>query len=193
MTTATEQTLTGNRKDREPGWVRGIDVLVRVAAWGSGACVILMGANVVLDVALRNLARSPLSGTNELVTYLWMPCLALLALGYAEIKDEQIRVTLLIDGASDRSRRRQAIVVEMITVVLAAWMTYLAIGSAIHSYEISESTIGATWLLLWPIRVMVVLSFAILTLSAVARIQRIRAGERLLTEIEQEMEDLNDR
>lgn len=190
MTTA--EKVAADRRRGEPAWVRGIDLAARVGSWASGACVLLMGLNVVIDVAMRNLARTPLPGTLDLVTYLWMPCLALLALGYAEIRDEQIRVTLLVDATSERSRRRQAAVVEALTAALGAWMTYLAIGAAIRSFEISETTISASWLPLWPIRVVVVLSFALFSLSALARIYRILAGERLKTEIEQGMGAQND-
>lgn len=177
---------------QEPRWVRSIVRLAQVGSWASGACVILMGINVIVDVLMRNIARAPLPGTLDLVTYVWMPCLALLALGWAQIQNEQIRVTLLVDSTSVRARRRQAAVGEAICAVVGAWMAYLAVQEAIHSYTIVETTIGLTWLPLWPVRVVVALSFSIYALSAVARIYRILSGERLMTEIEQGLEVQND-
>ena len=170
------------RPTSEPRLLRAIDTVVRAAAVVGGIALLVMCLNVVTDVALRNLANRPLPGTLDHVAYLWMPAAALLGLGIAHIKDEHIRVTLLLDQAPYQTRRWSLIAADLVTGLLVAWMAYLAFDALVASVRVFESsTLGNP---IWPARIFVFAAFAVFELGIVARIFRLWRNQLPPTEIE---------
>src|SRR5215207_5440776 len=85
-------------------FLRVLEALVKVGAGLAAAACIVMVLQVTADVVARNVFNRPIGGTLEMVTYLWMPTVSL-AFGYAQLRDEHIRVTLLLENSSARVKK----------------------------------------------------------------------------------------
>jgi len=145
--------------------------MAQVGAAIAGVALVIMCLHIVADVTLRNLANRPLPSTSDYVAYVWMPTAALLGLGIAQLRDEQIRVTLLVDRASAATRRWVIAAGDLATGLIFALIAYLAYDKMIDAIEIQEvSTLG---LPVWPVRILVFLAYVIYCISVVARIAQV--------------------
>src|SRR6056297_1168181 len=64
----------------------------------TAACIVmlLMMAHITLDVGVRYFANGQIVGTLEWVSFYYMVALVFLALGYVEMRNENIRVDLFV-------------------------------------------------------------------------------------------------
>src|SRR3954468_5994715 len=86
-------------------WVRvvnGISVALMVV--GATACLLML-LHVVLDVAGRVFRNQPLTGTLEITRYWWMLTLVFMGLGYAQLKNQNIRATVITELLSPNWQR----------------------------------------------------------------------------------------
>ncbi|MGX7727521.1 TRAP transporter small permease subunit [Rhodococcus sp. 5G237] len=153
---------------RRPVVLRLVD---RIAAGGvglAGVLVGLMGFNIIIDILAR-VAGDPLPATLDMVQYLWMPGLALLALGSTELRSEQIRVTVLTDALSPVGAKVADIVGAIVVGGLMAWVTVLCWERAFAAFEIGEKT-AVTNVPIWPGRFLVAIGVTLLLICAGARL-----------------------
>ncbi|MGM7668023.1 TRAP transporter small permease subunit [Microbacterium sp. A93] len=155
-----------------PRWVRAFERLGRWGAAIAGVVCAIMAVTILADVAGRYFWNHPITGTLEMVTYWWMPAVALLALGAAEIRNEHIRVTILGEGAAPWLRRIIEIVASGLTFAVIVWMCYLAVLELLHSLEVGEKAQIAPWIILWPSRLVVVVAFVLYAFAIIARAYR---------------------
>lgn len=174
---------TAPRGRREPLWIRVTDRSARVAAIASGLVLAVMALHVIVDVSMRNLSNQSPPGTLDSITYLWMPAVSTLGLGLAQLRDEQIRVTLLVDQATESTRRWVIAAGDALTGLLVLWMTYLAYEAMVHALTIDETTILG--IPIWPARIIVFLAYVVFAASIAARIVReVIGNEPVLSEID---------
>ncbi|TDK53398.1 TRAP transporter small permease subunit [Antarcticimicrobium luteum] len=80
-----------------------IDRLATLAAkatlWLAALLLLLMAIHITADVAMRNLFGAPIAGTLEFGTYYYMVAASFLALGYAQLRDHNISVDILVYSA----------------------------------------------------------------------------------------------
>ncbi|WP_066285476.1 TRAP transporter small permease subunit [Arthrobacter sp. B6] len=162
-----------------PAWIRIIDRITVVAVGVAAGLVALMMVHVIIDVTARNLLSAPLPGTLDVVAYFWMPGVSLLALGYAQFRNEQIRVTLLLEALDSVSKRRLDALVEVITLLIVAWLSFVSFEALLGSIDHGERANGTRWVPFWPGRLVVVVSFVILALASVANLYKL--GKRIDT------------
>lgn len=166
------------------GWVDRISTwLAAVAA----ACTGLMALHIVADALGRTMFRQPLPATLELTQYGWMPALAALALGYAMLLGEHIKVDLLTGGASPQVRRVVQTVAMFVTLATVALLAWAAVESAIASVELAEHSAGAAWVPVWPGRIALGVGMIGLTLQTGAELVRAFRGEQATDSEEQQM------
>lgn len=143
-------------------------VVARLASsTGVVSCLFLVAilGQVVVDVVVRTVSGIPLGGTYELVSQLFMPALAFLALPLAQLKGELVTVTLLTDKLDVRWRQPVLRGIAIVTTVAAAFLTWHVALDAIEAVASSEHTTGSIDLPLWPMKFAAAVSAAILTLT----------------------------
>jgi TRAP-type mannitol/chloroaromatic compound transport system permease small subunit len=192
--------------DRLP-WLRWIDRFSVLLAILGGVATIGLMLNVVVDVAGRSWFNRPLPGTLDLTQYAWMPTLVSLALGFALLRAEHIRVNLLTAPTGERTQRIIEVVGMLFVVVMTAMFIWFGMDKANDAMSYGEKAVGTPWLDIWPYRWVVVLGLAGLLLQALAQLLRaitvekfivtdddeaavaLAAEETVFEELEHELED----
>ena len=117
----------------------------------------LLTAFVAGSAVMRYAFGSPFHFTEELVGLLFLAGVAL-ALPAASLRDEQIKVTLLVDATRGGVRRALQWVGRCITLVFTGWLLWLAFDAARDAHErgsVTEQAGIPAWI-----------AFAIIGLSA---------------------------
>lgn len=143
-----------------------------IAAGGAGVAGVLLGImtlHIVVDVLARNFFGRLLPYTLDVVQYLWMPGLAILALGLTELRGDHIRVTVLLDALSPLTSRLVDTLSGVVSVALVGWVTILCWEKALEARAIDEIAAG-TGFPVWPGRFLVAIGVTLMLAGAVARI-----------------------
>nr|WP_240918572.1 TRAP transporter small permease subunit [Rhodococcus sp. 14C212] len=131
----------------------------------------MIGAvQVFLDVLLRKTMNQPLPATLEIVSYWWMPVIGLLALGLAEIRGEQIRMTLAFEAASPTTVKLADVGAGIVSIIVGLWITVLCAQQAFESFVKAESGVTVRWLPVWPARFAIVVALAVFLIAATVRV-----------------------
>lgn len=156
----------------EPRLYRAIDAMNRTFAVIGGVACFLLAINIIVDVIGRSLFGSPLPGTLDLTTYAWMPTLVALGFGYALLRNDHIRVSLLTGSASPAAQRVAQLVSMLAVAVVAVALAYYGVQKAMDAMAYGESAVGAPWLVVWPFRWVVIVGLIGLTAQAVVDFMR---------------------
>lgn len=162
-----------SRSAKEPRWLKVADLFSLSLALLGGVAAAVLAINVILDVVGRSFFAKPLPGTLDLTTYAWMPTLVSLGLGYALLRGEHIRVSLLTAAASPRVQRAIEIVGMAFITAVAVALAYYGAQKAINAGSYGESAVGTPWLTIWPFRWVVVVGLAGLALQGLAQFVRV--------------------
>ena len=110
-----------------------------------------------------------------MVTYLWMPTVSL-AFGYAQLRDEHIRVTLLLENASSRVKKTFSILSEIIVLLLVLWIASIALDGAQTSFAVNERVATRPWLPIWLSHYVVTAAYVLFVLGAMHRLVNVWSG-----------------
>ena len=155
---------------------RLIDAASKTAGWIAewlvlAACLISAG-----NASVRYLFSYSSNGLLEIQWYLFG---ALVFLGAAHTLrvNEHVRVDLIYSSVSDRARLWiDAIGFLVFLIPIGVYLTYLSIPFFARSFQIGEVSNNAGGLILWPIKLVLPLGFALLTLQGVSElIKRLAA------------------
>lgn len=150
----------------EPRWIAAIHGSALVVA---GVALAAMAAVTIADVASREARGHGISGTLEIVSYWFMPVLVFMSIAAADRADEHIRVGLLTERLQGRTRRVADSVTSLALVGVLLWMLPLGWHAAEESRLIEETAPVHRWLVIWPVRYVIVLGLALYALSVVVR------------------------
>jgi C4-dicarboxylate transporter, DctM subunit len=153
-------------------------LMERVASFGvqvAGVACLIMGLFVVFTVISR-MAGAPISGSIEVVAFVFMPVVAMLPLANVHLREEHIAVTGIVNSAPEPVRARLAVLVEVVLLAMAAGVAIQVFSASSHQYSIGARATVATWLPLWGPYLIVALSWAMLVLAATVRIARLLAA-----------------
>jgi TRAP-type C4-dicarboxylate transport system permease small subunit len=168
-------------------WVRRLD---RVALSVCGLAIGLMALHVIVDVVARNVLGRSLHDTLAFVSYLWMPIIAYLALGAAQLGREHMSVTLLVDHVGPRTRRVVETVADVLVAALLLYLTVLAWYAVQDSWYIDERVGLTRWLVLWPVKAVVTVGLALYCVSTVATVvERVLGRTEYAAELERAHDD----
>jgi TRAP-type mannitol/chloroaromatic compound transport system permease small subunit len=112
-----------------------IDLVGRITAWSSFALAIVMGGNVLLRYAFN-------TGTvwsQELEWHLMAP-ICLFGMSYALRHGEHVRVDVLYDSFSQRSKDAVEIISSLLAMAICLIVIWLSINYVKQSWSIGESS-----------------------------------------------------
>jgi TRAP-type mannitol/chloroaromatic compound transport system permease small subunit len=175
MSNSTERLDDGMRP--APLVVRAIDGLSNLAAYVAAVAVVLLVVEIVVDVVGRMVFNAPFPGTIEHTTYWWMPALALLAFGYTELRQEHIKVTMLLDALPLRMRQIIDGAFCLITTLILVALAYYTWHDAVRSYNFDETTASSPPVLVWPFRFVAVAAMIVFALQSAVTTWRYFAGQ----------------
>lgn len=159
--------------------LHGLRRLVDGAGIAGGLAVALMALHVVLDVAARNLAGLPLSGTTEFVAGWYMVAIVFCTLGSVHARGDHIRVDMIDMIAGPRLDGLLTVFASLVFLAVAVAMTSWGIDDAMGATLRGERVEFNGWALpVWPGRWLVPLGFALTGLVALLDLGR---GLRHLT------------
>ena len=157
---------------KEPVWLRIVDRISIALAVAGGIGAVLLVANIVANVVSRTATGVPLAGTLDISTYIWMPAVTVLAMGYALQRGEHIRVSLITGPASPPTQRIVEVASLALTILILAALTYYTFLGALKAQGIGESATGTPWLDIWPMRFVITVGLVGFLLQTAAEIQR---------------------
>jgi len=155
---------------------RRIDALSNAAGWIAewlvlGACLISAG-----NATMRYLFSYSSNAWLEIQWYMFG---ALVFLGAAHTLrvNEHVRVDIVYSSVSDRLRLWiDALGFIVFLIPVGAYLTYLSVPFFARSFQLGEYSNNAGGLILWPIKLVLPLGFALLTLQGVSElIKRLAA------------------
>lgn len=149
--------------------IKFTQIIHRVLAILTTLVLVIMMVQVVAHAALRSLFNAPIYGTNEIVTFWYMPLVVLLGLYAAQLNDEQITVTIL----TSRLSRFASTVFKVFALVLGAAVSvgfaWFGFHEALEKMAVG-ATARATDIIIWPIYFLVPVAFLMLTYLLIANI-----------------------
>ena len=136
-----------------------------------GACLISAG-----NASVRYLFSYSSNGLLEIQWYLF-GALVLLGAPHTLRVNEHVRVDIVYSSVSDRARLWiDTIGFVLFLIPVGIYLTYLSIPFFVRSFQIGEVSNNAGGLILWPIKLVLPLGFALLTLQGIAElIKRLAA------------------
>ena len=147
--------------------------LANVQLFLSGVAVVLMMANITVDVLGSKLFSTGVPATLEMVSYYYMIAVVFLPLAAIELKREYLIVDLFMDLAPAGLRRCSELLRVAATVTAYGFLTWLTLTSALKSYRTGELVLSAEVIHIWPARFILPLAFAVATLVAAGEIAAI--------------------
>ena len=160
----------------DPLWLRAVDGLALGLAVLAAIALVLLAANVFLDVMGRAFFKSPLPGTLEMTAHWWMPLLTLLAFAYTEKRQEHIKVTILLDTLPPRMRQLVEGCFGLIATALLVALAWHAWHEAMDSLGYMETTSSLPPVAIWPFKFVAVIGVGALALQSAATSLRYFTG-----------------
>lgn len=149
-------------------------VLSSIAAVG----IIGMMLHTIVHALARHLFNAPLPGTNELVTYWYMPIITLIGFVVAQWRNEHISVSLLFDRLRDRNQFEYVVFGRVLGILLCGGFVWFGLLEALESMRIGGKA-GVTAIPSWPVAFLVPASFSAL---AILYLREVLTGESAVTE-----------
>ena len=159
-----------------PRWVRAFEALALALMVPSALACVLMVLQIIVDVAGRTFFHRPLRGTLDMTSDWWMVAMVFLALGYAQMRNEHIRATVVTELMPQAWQRGAEMVTVALVALLAIAMAYYGWSAAVDSYAIRESSDNVRTLPLWPFRFLVPLGCLGLAVQCIVTIHDAAAG-----------------
>lgn len=112
-----------------------IDLIGRITAWSSFALALVMGGNVLL----RYIFHTGTVWSQELEWHLMAP-ICLFGMSYALRHGEHVRVDVLYDSFSQKTKDFVEIVTSLLAMTISAIIIYLSISYVLQSWSIGEGS-----------------------------------------------------
>lgn len=155
--------------DSSSPWpLRLIDRLSDLFALLAAVALVLLVITVSVDVVGRSFFHRPLPGALEITAHWWMPMLTLLAMGFAELAGEQIRVTLLLDALPARMRHAVEGAFALVSAALLVLLAWYTLQEALHGAALGRTTASRPPVAIWPFAFVAVGGLAMLALQCLA-------------------------
>lgn len=148
--------------------------VARAMLWLSAVMLLLMACHVTVDVLSRYLFNAPLAATLEIGTYYYMVAASFLALAYAQIRDQNISVDLLVHGVRPKIRMLAEFAALAISLVYGLVFTWASLSSALDKTRRGEFRLTQYFdLAVWPSRWILVASGVAFCLVLLAQLLRM--------------------
>lgn len=131
----------------------------------AGAALLLMMAQTVADVVMKNVAGRPIVGNLEIISVYHMVAVVFLPLAFVEMKHEHISVDLVAQLFPKGLRRVTETVGYLVCGVFFALLAYQTSIDAMRSFEINEIMMTSILITVWPAKASLPLGFAAVSLA----------------------------
>ncbi|WP_050522107.1 TRAP transporter small permease subunit [Pseudorhodobacter wandonensis] len=148
-----------------------------------GLGIILMMANITLDVVLKVFWNAPIQGTVEISSYYYMVAIVMLPMAMVEYDDEQISVDLLFNHFPDWLKRSSLLLTFLATAVMLSIMTWRTGLDAVRAFRVGEVVMGSREIIVWPARCMLPIGFGLAAVAAMLRAIMLLRG-RTVTKLQ---------
>lgn len=125
--------------------------------------MVVMVLHIVAHALMRHLFNTPLYGTNEIVSYWYLPMVALLGIPAAQLQKEHIAVTLVTEHLGAPTAKVFTIFSDILAGLVCIGFAWFGLQEAIGKAE-RGSTAGVTDIITYPMYFLVPLVFALLAL-----------------------------
>lgn len=133
----------------------------KTLSYVSAIVLIIAVLHVVAHALLRSFFTAPIYGTNEIVTYWYLPIIVLLGIPAAQLQSEHIKVTLVTERMSDRMQGLLLRFSSLISLALCVGFAWYGFGEAMDKFRVG-ATAGVTDIVTWPVYFVVPLGFVVL-------------------------------
>lgn len=174
--------IPASSRRRAPAFLRLIDMSARVLAIVAALALLLLAVNVLVDVTGRAAFNKPYTGTLEMTSYWWMPTLTLLAFAYTEMRQEHIKVTILLDILPPVMRRVVEGTFGLLATGLLVMLAWHGLSEALEAAEYGQTTSSSPPLPIWPFKFLAPFGILALALQTAATSYRHFAGYLPLVE-----------
>ena len=132
-----------------------------------------------VDVVMRKFFNLPMKGSYEIISLLFVG-VVFLGLAYAQSKNEHIQFDFVYSHFSPKIRRRADVVVLALAFIIFAVITYRSAITAVWSWEMHDTILGAIAIVTWPSRVVVPIGTGLLCLRLLVQLWQLllRRGEK---------------
>ncbi|MBA0126783.1 TRAP transporter small permease [Haloechinothrix sp. YIM 98757] len=132
------------------------------------AVIALMGLllHTVAHVMLRYLFNSPITGTNEYVTYWYMPVAILLGVYFAQRSRSHIEARLLFDRVPYTNRTELELASLILTGAVCAGFAFYGLVASLDAFKLGL-TGGMAGIVIWPVMFVVPLAFLLFVVQLV--------------------------
>ncbi|AFR49472.1 TRAP transporter small permease [Gordonia sp. KTR9] len=127
----------------------------------AAATLILMMLHVTLNAITRSFFSAPVPNTLEITEYWYMPILALIGFVTAQARREHVSIDLLFRRIPRAAQRWVIVGSHLLSAMVFAGFAWYGASEALHAYDI-ELTGGVSALTIWPVWILVPVSFAVL-------------------------------
>lgn len=160
-------------------WIRSLDRSLSIV---TSIALIIMMLHIVLHAVMRGFFQAPITGTNEIVTFYYLPLVALLGIPAAQLKREHITVTLFTERMGERAAVALTVIACGVGVALSVGFAYFGLLEALGNFE-SGSTAGVTAIITWPIYFLVPIVFSLLAFLYIGRAVALLRGKDGVNEV----------
>ena len=159
-------------------YAKCVTLISRTFMGVAGLFLVLMVGHVSLDVALKYLFNSPITGTVETVTYIYMVSIVFLPLALVELRSEHIYVDLFIRRLSPRRQMWIYVFACLCGMVYFGGMTYQTFLDAVRSTAQKETVMSNYLFYVWPARWALPIGMGGIVLALAVNIARaLEAGK----------------
>jgi TRAP-type mannitol/chloroaromatic compound transport system permease small subunit len=144
-----------------------------------GLGIVLMMANITLDVILKVFWNAPIHGTVEISSYYYMVAIVMLPMAMVEYDDEQISVDLLFNHFPDWLKRASLLFTFLATAIMLAIMTWRTGLDALRAFKVGEVVMGSREIIVWPARCMLPIGFGLTAVAAILRATMLLRGHTM--------------
>jgi TRAP-type C4-dicarboxylate transport system permease small subunit len=150
-----------------------IDGPVRVVMWAASLATVVMMLHITVDVFLRQVFNSPITGTFEIAANYYMVSVMYLPLAFVSLTEGQIIVELFTRGFSEKTLLRWDSVTNAITVVYVMIFAFYTGDMAIEQTVTGEvMEMGDGYIQVWPSRWLLPIAFGMMGLYLMVRIRQ---------------------
>ncbi|UIJ73423.1 TRAP transporter small permease subunit [Aurantimonas sp. HBX-1] len=138
------------------------------------ACLVmlLMMFHITLDVGVRYFLNGQIVGTLEWVSFYYMVALVFLALGYVEIKNENIRVDLFVQMMPRKVQLALYVFSCLLGLVFFGMLFWQTLLDAVGATRRGEEAMSNFRFLIWPARWALPIGFAGVLLAVCSNLLR---------------------
>jgi TRAP-type C4-dicarboxylate transport system permease small subunit len=123
--------------------------------------LIVMMFHVVANAILRHFFDQPIYGTNEVVAYWYLPAVVLLGIPAAQLRNEQITVTLVVDHINRKAALVFTVFASVLGVLMSLGFAWFGLHEAMEKMSIG-ATAGVIDVIAWPVYFLVPIVFVLL-------------------------------